>query len=96
MSRPRTLPERGDVSASVVARLLDLAPPDFDRLLPELQSRGFPEPDQTTGRFCIEAVDRWRRLRHPTLFPELTAAPSAINAEAVFAARLANMRKGHG
>ena len=37
---------------------------------------------------AIEAVDRWRLRRHPRLFPELTTAPAAAHAEAVFDDRL--------
>jgi hypothetical protein len=94
--RPRTIPERGDVSHSLAAKLMDLSPADLERLLPDLLARGFPQPDPTTGRFCVEAIDRWRRLRHPTQFPELTGSPSAVNADAVFAARLAKMRRPDG
>jgi hypothetical protein len=92
MSRPPRIPERGDVAPFIVANLLGLALDDFTRLLFELQQRGFPEADQTAGRFCIEAVDRWRRLRHPRLFPELTAAPTAVHADAAFRERLAQIR----
>jgi hypothetical protein len=63
-------------------------------LLPELNRRGFPSPDPTTGRYCVEAVDRWRRRRHPQLFPELTVAVGAVDARAVVEDRLATMRTG--
>jgi hypothetical protein len=89
--RRARIPERGDVHASTIARLLDLTLADFEHLLPQLRSRGFPQADPTTGRYCIEAVDRWRKLRYPAQFPELTAAPTAINAAAVFQTRLAKI-----
>jgi hypothetical protein len=53
-----------------------------------LRERCFPDPDPTTGLYCIEAVERWRLLRHPQLFPELTAAPTAAHAGAIFDERL--------
>src|SRR5262249_45484621 len=55
---------------------------------PLLWQRGFPEPDPTTGLYCVEAVDKWRLLRYPHLFPELTAAPGAAHAETVFDDRM--------
>jgi hypothetical protein len=73
----------------MVARLLGLDDArEFDRLRPQLEARGFPGPDPVTGRWCVEAVDRWRHRRHPHLFPELTAAPTAVQAEAVFHERM--------
>ena len=56
---------------------------DFERVLPQLNERDFPKPDPTTGNFCIEAIDKWRLRRHPSLFPMLTTTPTAIHAEAV-------------
>jgi hypothetical protein len=88
MSRPRRIPARGDVSTSAVAELLGLSAPDFEARRTALHDRGFPEPDPTTGLYCIEAVDRWRLRRHPRLFPELTAAPMAAHAGTVFEERL--------
>ena len=54
-----------------VAERLGLALADFEQLRSELEARNFPTPDATTGCYCIEAVDRWRLLRHKNLFPEL-------------------------
>lgn len=88
MSRTRRIPARGDVTPSAVAELLGLSVADFTARAPALLKRGFPEPDQTTGLYCIEAVDRWRLRRHPRLFPELTAAPAAAHAGAVFDERM--------
>jgi hypothetical protein len=88
MSRPRRIPPRGDVLAVVVAGLLGLSLADFQARYPELRRRGFPEPDPTTGLYCIEAVDRWRLRRHARLFPELTNAPTAAHADTVFGERL--------
>lgn len=86
--RPRRIPQRGDVSAGVVAELLGLSLQDFEGRRTQLHDRGFPSPDPTTGRYCVEAVDRWRLRRHPQLFPELTAVPAAAHAAAVFDDRL--------
>jgi hypothetical protein len=88
MSRPRRIPARGDVTAAAVAELLGLSLSNFEERLSLLRERNFPEPDPTTGLYCIEAVDRWRLRRHPTLFPELTAAPAAAHAGAVFDQRI--------
>jgi hypothetical protein len=43
---------------------MGLSEADFLIALPELQARGFPEPDQTTGNFDLTAIDEWRRARH--------------------------------
>ena len=88
MSRPRRIPVRGDVPAAAVAELLGLSVADFHAKLNELHERGFPCADPTTGLYCIEAVDRWRLRRHAQLFPELTTAPAAAHAAAVFDDRL--------
>jgi hypothetical protein len=71
-----------------VAALLGLSLADFEARRSALCERGFPEPDPTTGLYCIEAVDRWRLRRHARLFPELTNAPPAAHADAVFGERL--------
>jgi hypothetical protein len=88
MSRAARIPDRGDVPPGMVAQRLGLALAEFELRRPDLHSRGFPPPDPTTGCYCIEAVDRWRLSRHKNLFPELSAAPSAVNAELVFDERL--------
>jgi hypothetical protein len=93
MSRPARIPDRGDVPAGAAAQRLGMSLPDFEARLGELEKRGFPEPDPTTGRYCIEAVDRWRLRRFPRLFPELTASHWAVDAGAVFEQR---MRQFHG
>jgi hypothetical protein len=94
MGRPSRIPERGDVPVGIVARLLGLSAADFERLRPELERRGLPEPDPTTHLYTIEAVDRWRLRRHPHLFPELVSPPTAVDAGAVYRDRIAGMRKG--
>jgi hypothetical protein len=94
MSRPARIPDRGDVAQSIVAARLGLSLPEFEAQRHELEKRGFPTPDETTGRYCIEAVDRWRLRRHARLFPELTIAAGAVDARTVVEDRLAAMRKG--
>ena len=88
MSWPRRIPCRGDVAPALVAELLGLSLTDFNVRLEALHARKFPDPDPTTGLYCIEAVDRWRLRRHPNLFPELTAASTAAHAGAVFDERM--------
>jgi hypothetical protein len=85
MSRPLRILDRGDVPPGAIAQRLGLSLADFDAFRAELEHRGFPQADSTTGCYCVEAVDRWR-LGH--LFPELLAAPAAHNAAAVFNERL--------
>ena len=94
MPTPRFRVDPADVPAPVAARRLGLDAAAFAGLLPRLVARGFPEADPDTGLYDLEAIDRWRRLRHPRLFPELTAAPAARDAGAVFGERLARMQRG--
>ena len=58
MSRPSRIPDRGDVAPCVVASRLGLTLPEFQARRSELERRGFPEPDETTGRYCIEVASR--------------------------------------
>jgi hypothetical protein len=88
MTRPSRIPDRGDVAPSLVANRLGLTLPEFHARRSELERRGFPEPDETTGRYCIEAVDRWRLRRHARLFPELTTMTGAVDAGTVFHQRM--------
>jgi hypothetical protein len=97
MSRPLRIPDRGDVPPGAVAQRLGLSLADFEAYRPELERRGFPLPDPTTGRYCMEAVDRWRLRRHLNLFPELTVAPGAVHAAVVVDDRLRAMEgRGRG
>ena len=91
MSRPSRIPDRGDVAPCVVASRLGLTLPEFEARRSELERRGFPEPDETTGRYCIEAVDRWRLRRYARLFPELTMMTGAVDAGQVFEQRIARL-----
>ena len=86
----------GDVPPDVVARHLGLTLEAFLEVLPSLLARGFPPPDPDTGNFDIDAVDKWRRRRHPHLFSEdrPTSPPAALHANDVVAERLARLRNG--
>lgn len=61
-------------SPEKTARRMGLTPAQFATCCPRLYARGFPVPDETTGMYHIEAVDRWCRRQRPDLFPELTVA----------------------
>ena len=65
MTQRFKLPPGGDVPRDVAARRIALSPAEFDKALPALLARGFPPPDPTTGNFDLDAIDRWRRSRHP-------------------------------
>ncbi|ACS44193.1 hypothetical protein [Methylorubrum extorquens] len=53
-----------------VARLLHLTEPQFRECASKLYARGFPLPDETTGMYHLEAIDRWSKRKRPDLFPE--------------------------
>jgi hypothetical protein len=73
--------EPRDIPAEKAARRLHLTAAQFAEMLPQLFARGFPKPDPTTGMFDLEAIDEWRRRRHPHLF--LTHPERARDARAV-------------
>jgi len=84
--------EPRDVPAPQAARRLGKSMEEFEAVLPNLTARGFPEPDPDTGNFDLDAIDAWRRGRHPHLF--LTEVPRARDARAVVSARLGEMKIG--
>jgi hypothetical protein len=84
--------EPRDMPALQAARRLGKSLAEFEILLPKLIARGFPEPDPDTGNFDLDAIDAWRRSRHPHLF--LMEAPRARDARAVVSARLGGMKIG--
>ncbi len=87
-----TLPP-GDVPPVTAARHLGLTLEAFLEKLPNLLARGFPSPDPDTGNFDIDAVDKWRRTRHPHLFEDRsTQLPAARNAKDVVGDRIARLR----
>jgi hypothetical protein len=90
--RMRFSVEPRDVPAPQAARRLGKSTAEFEAILPKLIARGFPEPDPDTGNYDLDAIDAWRRARHPHLF--LTDAPRARDARAVVSARLGEMKIG--
>jgi len=60
--------EPRDVPPELAARRLGLSLDEFREKLSALLQRGFPAPDETTGRYCLEAIDQWRLRRFPQLF----------------------------
>ena len=74
-----------DVPAEKAARRLHLTPTQFEAKLQELQVRGFPAPDPTTGMYDLCAIDAWMDARSNLPRQEgLTAARGARNAREVF------------
>ena len=64
------LPPGGDIPPVAAARRMGLSLDAFREALPKLVSRGFPQADETTGNFDLDAIDVWRRTRNPHLFPD--------------------------
>lgn len=58
----------GDIPEELAARRLGLSIDEFREKLSALLQRGFPAADETTGRYCLEAIDQWRLRRFPHLF----------------------------
>jgi len=85
------LPPGGDIPPVAAARRMGLSLDAFRDALPGLIARGFPQADETTGNFDLDAIDVWRRTRNPHLFPDcsdLSESPlkspvTATNAEEV-------------
>lgn len=76
------------------ARRLGITLETFERSLPALTARGFPPADLTTGNFDLDAIDAWRRSRHPHLFPadRSIVGRGALDAKDVVRERLAKPR----
>ncbi len=89
---PRRTDIRPDLTPHDAARSLGLATKEelFDALR-KYRAAGVttPSPDIITGRFDPVAWERFRRLRNPQFFPELTAAPTARDPHQVVAERRA-------
>ena len=83
--------EPGDIEASVAAQRMGLSPRVFASALPELHKRGFPYPDDTTGKFDFQAIEAWRRDRHRI---EARHPFDADDADTVVASRLATFLRG--
>jgi hypothetical protein len=93
-SRVRIQPG-GDVPASIAATRLGVTLEAFEAALPNLLSRGFPKPDPDTKNFDLDAIDAWRRARHPHLFGGRVAELGARDASMVVSDRIAALRGGH-
>ena len=64
------LPPGGDIPPVAAARRMGLSLDAFREALLKLVSRGFPQADEATGNFDLDAIDVWRRTRNPHLFPD--------------------------
>lgn len=93
MPAPRFRVDPRDVPAKAAGIILGLTEADFRAKLPLLVARGFPKPDETTGNFDLNAIDRWCDRRHPGLF--IVATEHAVDARQVVAQRLEAMKR-HG
>lgn len=89
MPRRAVIPR--DVTADQAARRVGLDRAGFDHHLPRLLQRGFPLPDETTGLYDLDAIDRWCDRRHPHLFPALTAPHASPEAVVDMTDRLARI-----
>lgn len=84
-----------DVPTDIAAKRLGLSVVKFQGILDRLYQRGFPHPDQDTGQFDMQAIDRWCDARNPHLFKEV-AEVGALDAKSVVTQRLEKMRAGRG
>jgi len=55
--------EPRDVPPSKAARRLHLTLDEFRQKVAELELRGFPRPDPTTGNYYLTAIDQWMASR---------------------------------
>jgi hypothetical protein len=78
----------GDGSEIVAAKMLDLPVDEFRKALPRLLSRGFPAADPTTGKYDLDAVNEWRKIRHPRLFDPVQSTGSRYDANEIAKARI--------
>jgi hypothetical protein len=82
-----------DVPPEKAARRLGMSLEVFEKALPNLIGRGFPQADPDSGNFDLAAIDRWCDSRHPHLF----IASGMIGAQGgatVALDRIAARRKG--
>lgn len=86
------LPPGGDIPPAKAAERLGLSLAQFETIKFSLYDRKFPQPDETTGNYSLEAIDLWRAARHPHLFrmvdaPSLTPEPKLRDAREMLGAR---------
>jgi len=65
------------------AQRLGLSEDAFKLILPDLEARGFPRADETTGNFDLQAIDEWRRLRHAVFFRDSSTPRRGIVSERI-------------
>lgn len=95
ISMPRAETLMPDLKLTTVARLLGHASErDLTQHLKGYVDRGMPAPDPLTGRIDPVAFERWRRLRTPHLFPELSAPVHALDPRRLWAERRAQWQDG--
>jgi hypothetical protein len=85
--------ECGDVRPEAAAKRLGLTLAEFHEVLDQLVARGFPQADPDTHMYDIDAIDEWRRARHPRIFG-LTSTSEVRSESDLVAKRIAAMRKG--
>lgn len=88
MAAPRVSIIPRGVAAEHAARRLGLTLGDFNQVLPELFSRGFPRPDLTTKRFDRKAIEVWMDAQSGL------AVASEARDGSVISARIEAMRHG--
>jgi hypothetical protein len=59
-----------DVPPSKAARRLHLTLDEFRQKLAELELRGFPRADPTTGNYYLPAIDQWMAFRTGLTTPD--------------------------
>lgn len=88
---PRRPSREPDLTAEQVARALGYADTrDFIQRADDYARAGL-RPDPITGRYDPDGFDRWRRLRNPHLFQDLTPIRGARDAASVVNERLARI-----
>jgi hypothetical protein len=81
------------VRSEAAAKRLGLTLAEFNEVLDRLLARGFPPADPDTHMYDLDAIDGWRRARHPRIFG-LTSS-SEVRAESdLVGKRIAAMRNG--
>ena len=82
-----------DVPPAKAARRLHLTLSEFERALPELRRRGFPQPDETTGNYDLAAIDDWMDCRSGRREAGLVKRLEPENAALNFEGRLRALRE---
>ncbi|MGU9981549.1 hypothetical protein ACJ4V0_16050 [Phreatobacter sp. HK31-P] len=80
MIRPNQIQFRVDprhIPMEKAARRLFLTPRMFKEKRQELERRGFPRPDATTGNYDLKAIDAWMDQESQLQSPE-AAAPLTL------------------